>query len=520
MRTIDDFTRPLEYVSPMDGLLGSIFCNRVEREVVPYRRHFDEDCRDHCLIHPPFKKPLGECGLRRMIFPEDLGGWGMGRSNYMCTAAFRMFEEIVRADTGMALAFGALFWPFLFIALEPHENRRLLEEFVPLFCETTEPVFAALCMTEPQGGSDIEIVRGSTIRTTAVLDGDEWVINGYKLWPSNPGGLSRLMAVACTTKPGSDDPLDIAVIYVTADTPGVTQGQPYEKAGMAADMNSDVWFEDVRVPSWHRACGPGDDAKYFGEIMSTGNMGIIALISGSMMNVYERLVEFANRKKYRGLPLKENDAVAGILADFAAHIEAMRTMGYQCARMCDRHDLYEPLWDPGLVAKMRAQRYLAMDRFIEVTGRVMNLVECFWTHQDWDVENHWRDIKILQLVEGSKQLCQIETARWFYERQTLKRCEGLLSASRKRHYTGTSRGKGRVAGEWPGSTGGQGVITPPAPCMKTEEDPPSPARRGHEVMVMMLGKYDGRVGVNRSRNARRRRQVRVDGDRLRKGGCP
>jgi len=397
MRTIDDFTRPLEYISPMDGLLGSIFREWVEKDVMPYRRQFDEDYKEHHLIHPPFKRLLGEYGLQRMIFPEDLGGWGMGRSNYMCVAAYRMFEEIARADSGMAMAFGALFWPFLFIAIEPHENRRLLEEFAPMFCQTTEPVFAAMCMTEPQGGADIEnveIVKGTTIQTTAVQDGDEWVINGHKLWPSNTGGLAKLMAVVCTTKPGSDDPRDIAVIFVTDDMPGVTQGPPYDKAGMAADMNSDIWYENVRVPLWYRAIGPGDDAKYFGEVMSTGNMGIIAWISGSMMNIYERLIEYVNKK----------------------HI---RIVGYQCARMCDRHDLYGPMWDPGLVAKMRAQRYLCMDRFIDITGKVMNLMEAYGADRDWDVEKHWRDVKMLQMVEGSKQLCQIEVARWFYECETL-----------------------------------------------------------------------------------------------------
>jgi len=422
MRAIDDFTRPLEYISPMDGLLGSIFREWVEKDVMPCRRRFDEDYKEHHLIHPPFKRLLGEYGLQRMIFPEDLGGWGMGRSNYMCVAAYRMFEEIARADSGMAMAFGALFWPFLFIAIEPHENRRLLEEFAPMFCQTTEPVFAAMCMTEPQGGADIEnveIVKGTTIQTTAVQDGDEWVINGHKLWPSNTGGLAKLMAVVCTTNPGSDDPHDIAVIFVTDDMPGVTQGPPYDKAGMAADMNSDIWYENVRVPLWYRAIGPGDDAKYFGEVMSTGNMGIIAWISGSMMNIYERLTEYVNKKYYRGKPLKEDDGVAGLLADFAANIENIRIVGYQCARMCDRHDLYGPMWDPGLVAKMRAQRYLCMDRFIDVTGKVMNLMESYGTDRDWDVEKHWRDVKMLQMVEGSKQLCQIEVARWFFECETL-----------------------------------------------------------------------------------------------------
>ena len=227
------------------------------------------------------------------------------------------------------------------------------------------------------------------------------------------------MAVVCTTNPGSEDPRDIAVIYVPDDASGVNQGTPYEKAGMAADVNSDIWFEDVRVPLWYRACGPGEDAMYFGEVMSTGNMGIIAWFVGSMANIYERLQEFVNANRYRGLPLKENDAVAGVLADYAAAIESLRILGYHSARMLDRTDLYGPRWSKRAVAKARAHRYFAADRCLEATGKVMNLMDTYGADRGWDVEKHWRDLKMLQLVEGGKQLSQMEVARWFYECETL-----------------------------------------------------------------------------------------------------
>jgi alkylation response protein AidB-like acyl-CoA dehydrogenase len=422
MRTIDDFSRPKEYLTPLGEQIGDIFREWVEKEVMPYRRQFDEDWKEHKLIEPAFRKLLGEYGIQRMLFPEDLGGWGLGHSDYLSVAAFRMFEEIARADSGMAVAFGVVFWPLLFIAVEPHVNRRLCEEFAPMFCQTTEPVFSALAMTEPQGGSDIENVEllgGSTIRTTAVQDGDEWVINGHKLWPTNTGGVADLLAVVCTTDPGNNDPESIAVIFVPTKLPGVTQGDPYEKAGMAADKNGDIWFENVRVPLWYRACGPGDDAKYFGEVMSMGHMGTIAFTVGVMMNVYEKLLDFVNRKKYRGLPLKENDAVAGVLADFAATIEVSRIVGYQCARMCDRPELYGPRWSREVVAKARAHRYFVADRALEAIGKVMNLMEAFGADREWDVEKHWRDVKMCQLWMGGKQLCQMEVARWFYECETL-----------------------------------------------------------------------------------------------------
>lgn len=421
-RTIDDFTRPKEYIPPMDELLGNLFRNWVEKEVMPYRRQFDEDWKEHKLIHPPFKKLLGEYGVQRIFFPEDLGGWGLGHSNYLSVAAFRMFEEIARADSGMAVAFGVVFWPLVFITVEPHVNRRLCEEFAPMFCETTEPVFSALAMTEPQGGADIEnieIVKGTTIKTTAVLDGDEWVINGHKLWPTNTGGIANLLAVVCSTNPGSSDPNDIAVIYVPMDAKGVTQGPPYMKAGMAADKNGDVWFENVRVPSWYRAQGPGADMLCYNEVVSLGNMGSIGFALGTMLNVYEKLLDFCSAKKYAGKPLKENDAVAGVLSEFAATVEAIRIIGYQSARMCDRPDLYGSRCSVEMVAKTRAHRFFCLDRCIDVMGRVMNLMEGCGCDRDWDVEKHWRDVKMIQMWLGGKQLCQMEVARWFFGCETL-----------------------------------------------------------------------------------------------------
>lgn len=422
MRTIDDFSRPVEYITPLDRVIGKIIRDWAEKEVIPYRRQFDEDWSEHRLVGPPLEKLLGEYGIQRVLFPADLGGWDLGNSGHLCVTACRVFEEIARADAGMAAVVAVVFWPIMFISVEPHVNRRLCEEFAPMYCQTERAVFSAFCMGEPQGGSDIEnlgLLKGSTVQTTAVRDGDEWVINGHKLWPSNTGGVADLLGVVCTTSPGSTDPRDIAIIFVPADTPGLTQGTPYEKAGLASDKNSDVWFENVRVPTWYRACGPGDDAKYFGEMLAMGNMWVIASATGAMMTVYEKLLEFSSRKVYRGRPLKENDAAAGVLADLAATIEVVRILGYQCARMCDRPDLYGKRWSPEIMAKTHAHRYFALDRYIEVLGRVMDLMDAFGPDRNWDVEKVWRDLKMAQQGEGGKQLCQMETARWFYGCETL-----------------------------------------------------------------------------------------------------
>jgi alkylation response protein AidB-like acyl-CoA dehydrogenase len=422
MRTMDDITRPLEYLSPLDRHLGEIVRNWADTEVIPHRDSFDEDWEKHELIEPAFNRLMGELGLQRLLFPEEVGGWGLGHSDYLGTGAYRMFEEIGRADSGMAVAFGVVFWPLIMICNEPHVNMRLCREFAPMFCETTEARFCANAMTEPQGGADIEnmdLMKGSTIETTAVLDGDEWVINGHKLWPTNSGGVCDLFGVVATTNPGSSEPEDFAFIFVPADTGGVTQGRPYQKAGMAADKNSDIWFENVRVPSWYRAQGPGDDFKYFKEVITLGSMGTVAFISGVMMNVYEILKEFAEKTYYRGKPMKENDDVAGVLADFATELNVIRVIGYQGARMTDRPDLYGERWSEEVVVKTRAFKYFAADRAIESIGRVLNLMGAYGCDRTNEIEKHWRDIKIVQLWMGGKQLCQMEVARWFFECETL-----------------------------------------------------------------------------------------------------
>ena len=424
MNHFDEFSRPEEYISPFDKHFRRVIRKTLDECVMPYRRKYDEDWKDHHLIEPAFDKLMGEIGLQKGLFPMEYGGWGLAKSDYIFRFGYMACEELGRADTGMAVALGVTFWPLLVISVEPYVNERLLAEFAPMFCNTKKAVFAANAMTEPQGGADIEnlgLLGGKTIRTTARLEGDEWVINGHKLWPTNSGGVSKLFGVPCTTKLGSSDPKDFAFIFVPADLPGVTQGGAYEKAGMAADKNGDIWFEDVRVPSWYRAHGPGKDADAFYQLISFGQVMSMAFLTGAMLNLYERLYEFVSTRTYNNRLLKENDAIAAIIGRIAGDIDICRILGYEAAMIGDRRNkpYGRPLVSEDLVGRIRNMKDFVSDRAVDCFGKAMDVLGLYGADREWDIEKHWRDIKIVQLWMGGKQLCQMESARYFFNCKTL-----------------------------------------------------------------------------------------------------
>jgi alkylation response protein AidB-like acyl-CoA dehydrogenase len=426
MKNFDEFSKPEEYISPMDKHIRSVLRNWVAKEVMPFRRKYDEDWKDHHTIEPAFDKIMGNKGLgfQKAFFPAEVGGWGLGQSDSVFTIRCALAEEVGRADTGMAVAFLVTVWPLTTILVDPHVNWRLAKEFAPMFCNADKAVFAANAMTEPQGGADIEnmeVLGGKTIRTVARLEGDEWVINGHKLWPTNTGGVSKLFGVPCTTKLGSNDPNDFAMIFVPGDAKGVTQGGAYEKAGMAADKNGDLWFEDVRVPSWYRAHGPGMDAQVFKELMPWGLVGSLGFLSGAMLNLYEILYDFVSTKTYKNKPLKEDDHIASIIARIAGDIDICRILTYEAARMGDRRN--KPygysLHSDEVVGKMRNLKDFVCVRAVDIFGNAMDVLGTYGADREHDLEKHWRDVKIIQLWMGGKQLCQMEAARYFFNCKTL-----------------------------------------------------------------------------------------------------
>ena len=330
-------------------------------------------------------------------------------------------EECARIDSGFAVAVLCSIWPMCPILFNPHRNMELINEFGPRFCGS-ELYVGCNAMTEPSSGADIEnvdILKGKTIQTTARLDGDEWVINGYKIWPTNSGDVGNLYGVVCTTRKGSTDLDDFAYIYVPSNSLGITMGKAYQKAGMAADMNTDIWFEDVRVPRRYRAHGPGDDLKYFKEMITYGNIGTAAMALGVMKSVYEIIKKWTTERIIADKPLKEHSMVAASLSDIAMQIEATSAWLYVYAREADRPEIYGIYpWEDTLVHKTRGLSTFACRAVEKVCSTAMDYMGSYGYSREFDLEKHWRDSRMLGLWMGGLGLKQMENARYWYELET------------------------------------------------------------------------------------------------------
>jgi butyryl-CoA dehydrogenase len=278
-------------------------------------------------------------------------------------------------------------------------------------------------MTEPAGGADIENVgrmRGKTIQTYAAQQGDEWVINGHKIWSTNSGHIGDLFTVVCTTQRGSTNTDDFALILVPADAEGVSVGNPYQKAGMSADQNSDIWFEDVRVPRRYRLHEPGDDLKYFTRAITMGNIASAAMCVGVMKSVYEIIKKWTTERVVAEKALKEHSMVADMLSEIATLIESTSAWMWVYIRELDHPEIsgWQP-WDERLELKTRGLALFASNAVERACNRAMDFMGSYGYSREFDIEKHWRDSKMIGLWMGGKGLKTLENARYWYDLETL-----------------------------------------------------------------------------------------------------
>jgi len=376
----------------------------IDKEVMPVRMQMDED---YAVFEKAYEG-LVKLGVQKRGFSQRYGGLGIRSAATICA----MTEEISRGDSGLSLH--ALIIPWCMAAAMGARNTTLMDKFIPLFCDDT-PRCGCLALTEPAGGCNVEDAaeHGMTIRTMAKLEGDEWVVNGEKVWPSG-ASIADLYCVVCTTDPKLKEE-GLALIYVPKGTPGLSFGKPEDKMGMKiTDVNTAIYFDNVRVPKAYRAGEPGLDWKLFRNNISWGRLTSAPMVLGNAQAVLEIVTEYTKTRSYGGKPVRNHSLQATMIADMAIGIESARAFYLSVATMFNDRKQFGNPGDDFLMARASAAKVYACDVTESVCNRAMELMGSYGYVREYHVEKYLRDSKIIQLWLGGGQLARLDVAQGYY----------------------------------------------------------------------------------------------------------
>jgi acyl-CoA dehydrogenase len=260
------------------------------------------------------------------------------------------------------------------------------------------PVLGCFGLSEPGAGSDV-----SGIQTTAVRRGDEYVINGSKMFITNAGPASWIVCFASTDR--TQGHKGLSAFVVPMDTPGVTIEKHLDKMGQRATDTSAVAFSDVVVPAAHRLGGEGDGFKIAMQTLDYTRPGTAVGAVGVAQAAFELAVAYATERVQFGMPIAMNQGVSFLVADMATEIEAARLLCWQAAWMID-----EGRGRKATKYSSFAKRFAA-DTAMKVTTDAVQVFGGYGYMKEYPVEKLMRDAKLLQIYEGTSQVQRIVIAR-------------------------------------------------------------------------------------------------------------
>ncbi|HJV16495.1 MAG TPA: acyl-CoA dehydrogenase family protein [Bacillales bacterium] len=366
-------------------MLQEMIRDFAENEIKPYAVEVDQTGK---MRYETFEK-LGKLGLLGIPFPEKYGGAGGDTISY-CIAV----EEIGKACGGTGLSYAANTSlgasPIYYFGTEEQKQ----EWLIPMAKGETLGAFG---LTEPNAGSD----AGGT-RTKAVLDGDEWVINGEKCWITNAQYARQIIVTAVTGKKDNGRNI-ISAIIVPTNTPGVTITSNYDKMGVRGSNTCQIVLEDVRVPRENLL---GDEKKGFSQFLYTldgGRISIAALSVGIAQAAYEKALQYAKERKQFGQTISNFQAIQFKLADMAMEIELARNQVYKSAWLKDHG---KPFGKESAFAKL-----FASEMGFRVCNQAIQIHGGYGYMREYEVERHLRDIKLMEIGEGTSEIQRLVIAR-------------------------------------------------------------------------------------------------------------
>ena len=328
-------------------------------------------------------------GLFGLTIPEEYGGLGLTMEEEILVSialgrTSPAFRSIMGTNNGIGSA-----------AVVFNGTEEQKQKYLPRYA--SGEWISCFCLTEPEAGSD-----AASLRTTAVRDGDHYIINGTKRYITN-AKVAHTFNVMARTDPDNKGARGISSFIVERDTPGITLGSVDKKMGQAGSMTCDVIFENCRVPAENLIGGEGEGFVTAMKVLDRGRLHI----SGVSVGVAERLIHdslgYALQRKQFGKPIAEQQLIQGMLADSQTETYAAKCMTLETAR---KRDSGENVSTESSACKLFATEMVGRvaDRAVQIHGGAGYMSE-------YAVERFYRDVRLFRLYEGTSQIQQVIIAR-------------------------------------------------------------------------------------------------------------
>lgn len=357
-----------------------------EREIKPVAQELDEKAAFSVAL----TKRMGELGLFGMYLPEKYGGQALDTLSYIIAV-----EELARIDGSQAATLAAHnslgIGPLYYFGSDEQKQK-----YLPPLCTGT--ALWSFGLTEPGAGSDS---RGS--KTTAELQGDEWLINGSKIFITN--GASDI-SIGCTVQAVSgekDGKKQFTTIIVEKDTPGFKRVPMHNKMMWRASDTAELFFDDVRVPKSNQLGEVGQGSKIMLSTLDAGRLSIAAMGLGAAQGAYELALAYAKERKQFGQPISKFQIIAFKLADMATKIELARNLLYKA---CWLKDQGRPYGKESAMSKLYCSEIAR-----EVADEAVQIHGGYGLMKDYAIERFYRDQRLLQIGEGTSEIQRLVISR-------------------------------------------------------------------------------------------------------------
>ena len=359
-----------------------------EREIKPYINQWDKD-----EIFPlETMKKMGELGLLGIFIPEEYGGSGFTYFEYAT-----VLMELGKVCGGVGLSVAAhnsLCTGHIFY----HGNEEQKKKYLPKLA--SGEWIGAWGLTEANTGSD-----AMRMKTTAVEDGDHWVINGTKNWITH--GLSGDVAVVLIRTGELLDSNGITAFIIEKDTPGFSAVKIKDKLGVRASETAELIFDNVRVPKENVIGKVGDGFKQAMKVLDGGRISIASLSCGIARGAFEASVKYALEREQFGKPIAKFQGISFKLADMASEIQAAELLTFQAAY---RKNKILPMTKEGSIAK-----YFASEVSVKCGNEAVQIMGGYGYTKEYPAEKFLRDAKLMTIGEGTSEIQKLVISRELFK---------------------------------------------------------------------------------------------------------